>query len=298
MTVKAVKLGFVALNTGNYQAMVRHFHDVIGLPIVSESDEATFFGCGSEPHAFALYSNSDNVSGVRHIGFRLERGITLDQAAEELDRLAIPFQQKSNMLPGIDDLIEISDPDGNPLLLYADSHPSEQPYSTKGVGPNKLSHIALFVKDAVKSSDFYAAVLGFKWSDWCEDKFVFMRCNADHHSINLTTGKAAKLWHIAWELRDFSHIGHACDLLARHGRPLLWGPGRHGMGHNLFAYHRDPDGNITEFCTDMDRMGAEGIATWDPRPHHEESAQGPKIWPAGPESSNLWGIMPPPGFME
>ena len=32
----------------------------------------------------------------------------------------------------------------------------------------------------------------------------------------------------------------ACDYLSLNGYKLLWGPGRHGIGHNLFAYHRAP----------------------------------------------------------
>ena len=35
---------------------------------------------------------------------------------------------------------------------------------------------------------------------------------------------------------------------------LHWGPGRHGPGHNIFTYHRDPDGNIIELFTQLDVM--------------------------------------------
>lgn len=298
MTIQVVKLGFIGLNTTDYPGMVGHFRDVVGLPAAAQTADATFLACGSESHALALFRDAPQGRRIRHIGFRVDRAVDLDEVEKDLGRSGVAARRKSDALPGIGDLVEIVDPDGNVILLYSESQPSKAPYSTTGVGPNKLGHIAIFVKDAVRSAEFYTEVMGFRWSDWCENMFVFMRCNADHHSLNLTTGKNPRLWHIAWELQDFSHIGRACDVLSRHGKPLLWGPGRHGMGHNLFAYHRDPDGNITEFCADIDRMATEGVGHWDPRPHHEHAPQGPMIWPAGPESSNLWGIMPPPGFME
>ena len=46
-----------------------------------------------------------------------------------------------------------------------------------------------------------------------------------------------------------SRLLAAADLLASHGVKLIWGPGRHGVGHNMYTYHHDPDGNIVElFC--------------------------------------------------
>ena len=41
-------------------------------------------------------------------------------------------------------------------------------------------------------ADFYGKVLGFRISDWIGDFFVFMRCNADHHSVNFISGKNSR----------------------------------------------------------------------------------------------------------
>src|SRR5690606_29828248 len=114
-----------------------------------------------------------------------------------------------------------------------------------------------FVKDAQESARFYTDVLGFRWSDWLEDFFVFMRCNADHHAMNFLSSERRGLYHVAFELKDFAHLGRSCDILAEHGQRILWGPGRHGMGHNIFNYHRDPDGNIVELFAELDRMSDE-----------------------------------------
>jgi hypothetical protein len=54
----------------------------------------------------------------------------------------------------------------------------------------------------------------------------------------------------------------ACDTLSLAGYKLLWGPGRHGIGHNLFTYHRAPNGLITELFADSE-TGAINYGTTD-----------------------------------
>jgi catechol 2,3-dioxygenase-like lactoylglutathione lyase family enzyme len=161
----------------------------------------------------------------------------------------------------------------------------------------KLGHLAYNTPAVQKAVDFYCNVLGFRFSDSIEDFFVFLRCNADHHTINLVGGKRIKMHHIAFELRDWNHMQNACDYLSMNGYPLIWGPGRHGIGHNLFTYHRNPDGQIVELFAELDLIN-EDIGVYEPRPWHRDRPQKPKVWPNEVGASNLWGIMPSPDFLD
>ena len=67
--------------------------------------------------------------------------------------------------------------------------------------------------------------------------------------------------------------------------PNNLGPGRHGCGHNIFAYHRDPDGQIVELFGELDRM-QEDLGYFEPRMWHRDRPQVPKVWPADPAASN------------
>jgi catechol-2,3-dioxygenase len=297
MTVNVVKLGFVGLHVADRDNMKRHFHEIIGLPVSEESPEGTYLACGNEQHAISLHPSAGR-KGIRHFGLRIDRRVSLADALKGLTAAGLKAQRKSDVFPGIAETIEMTDPDGYTVFLYSDSAPAPAPYGAQGVGPFKLGHVALFVENSPKSAKYYTDVFGFRWSDWCEDLFVFMRCNADHHSLNLTNNARRGMFHVAFELRDFSHIGRACDILSANEVPIVWGPGRHGMGHNLFAYHRDPEGNTVEFMAEMDRMSDEGVGFFDPKPYHTEVPQRPKVWKFGPESSNVWGVMPPQGFMD
>ena len=101
---------------------------------------------------------------------------------------------------------------------------------------------------------------------------------------------------MAFELRDASHMQQACDLLGRRKIPLLWGPVRHGPGHNIATYHRNPDGYLIELFYDMDRMADEELGYFEPRPWHRDRPQRPKTWIGLPR--DIWGVGPSPEAAE
>ena len=140
----------------------------------------------------------------------------------------------------------------------------------------KLGHIAFHVDDPKPVADFYARVLGFRVSDWIDDFFVFMRCNADHHTVNFITGPHGTMHHIAFELRDFSHLQHACDLFGQKDIKIVWGPVRLGPGHNVAAFTRNPDDHVIEVYAELDQMKDEELGYFD-RGHGTDHPQWP-VW--------------------
>lgn len=64
-------------------------------------------------------------------------------------------------------------------------------------------------------------------------------------------------------------------------------------GHNLFTYHKDPDGNVIELFTQIDRMTDGSKGYWEPRPWHETFPMYPKTWEIDALTANLWGPFDP-----
>ena len=143
-------------------------------------------------------------------------------------------------------MLVFADPKGTVMEVFKRDAFSHQKFQQKGIVPFKLGHVAFHVTDVKHVTKFYCDVLGFRESDWMGDFFSFLRCGPDHHTINLMQTGSNRHFHTAFELRDWGHMQTACDFLVLKGYKLLWGPGRHGIGHNLFAYHRAPNGLITE----------------------------------------------------
>lgn len=293
---QATKLGFIGLNIARRDEMRRYYQDVLGLPLSESIGRDLYFACGGDHHAVSLHAGER--TGIRHLGLQIAGTGPLDDVLGALSAESIAASLRHDHIPGIPSCIELVDPNGYTLYLYRDEKACNAPLASVGIGPFKLGHVALYVRDAKAGYDFYSTVFGFRWSDWVEDKFVFMRCGSDHHTVNLLRSTKRGMFHYAFELRDWAHLGLACDLLAREKFKLLAGPGRHGLGHNLYIYHRDPDGNIVEMFADMDKMSNEALGYFDPRPHHEDFPQRPKIWPDTPETGDQWGVPIPYGFLE
>ena len=60
-----------------------------------------------------------------------------------------------------------------------------------------------------------------------------MRCGPDHHTVNFLKSERSRMHHFAFELRDAAHLVTSCDVLGRENLGIVWGPVRHGPGHNI-----------------------------------------------------------------
>jgi catechol-2,3-dioxygenase len=294
--VKINSIGYIALNTASIEKLTHYYHEVIGLHVTDQDkDGTTYFCCSSDHHHLVLYPS--DIKGIRHIGLRISPEINLEEARYALQKSGVKATIIDNPELGLKQALEIDDPDGLKIRLYAEMEPSNADYVTSGIRPVKFAHVALCVQDAKRSVRFYEEQLALKVSDWLQDFLAFMRCRVDHHILTFCTMGEARMAHMAFELEDWAHIKTACDLLAKHRVPIIWGPGRHGIGHNLFTYHRDPDGNTVELFAEMDRILDEESGLFEARPWHEDNRQGPKVWESPEFAASPWGILPPPDFL-
>lgn len=294
--MRIAKIGHVEFHTTNLEGMVSYYTDVIGLGLSARDEDGTaYLTSGSDHHDLVLRQGPENR--LDHVAYQIGGSLSLQEAADELRGQKVEVREL-DAEPGVGEALGLSDPEGNAIELYASVEPANGRPRGTGISPQKLGHLAVLVEDPQRVADFYQDVLGFRWSDWLEDFFVFLRCNADHHSANfLKSPQGRRMHHFAYELRDWAHVQLACDRLAEADVSVIWGPGRHGPGHNIFTYHRDPDGNIVELFTQLDLVLDEGLGHFDPRPWHEDNLQKPKVWEAGPKAPNAWGQGPPEGFM-
>ncbi len=115
-----------------------------------------------------------------------------------------------------------------------------------------MNHAVLYVRDARRTRDFYADVLGFRTIiEHPQGAFVFLRAPAstNHHDLALFTigaqagpsqaGRSTVgLYHIAWEVPTLADLEDMADRLRAAG--ALVGASDHGANKSLYA--KDPDG--------------------------------------------------------
>jgi catechol 2,3-dioxygenase-like lactoylglutathione lyase family enzyme len=293
--IRVRRIAHASFETPDIERQVAYYTQILGLTLVARNEEAAYLASTLDHHSVVLRHGSE--PRCTRIAFQLAPDADLDGFERQVAEQGIRTTRKSDPEPSIPVLISFTDPKGTVMEVFREREFAGQRYQAQGIVPHRLGHVAFHVEDVQKAARFYREVLGFRDSDWMADFFAFLRCGPDHHTINLVETGKVKLHHLAFEVRDWSHLQTACDFLSLNGYPLIWGPGRHGIGHNLFAYHRNPDGQIIELFAELDKMYDEDLGYFEPRPWHRDRPQRPKIWPKDPSSSNLWGIGPPQEMM-
>jgi catechol-2,3-dioxygenase len=293
--ISVKKIAHATYEVPDLEKQTEYYTEVIGLTLTEKSKDAVYLASTIDHHSVVLRGGPQ----AQCVGVGFELGLDDDLGAFEgqVQGLGVKTQRKKDPDPSISEMISFEDPKGTVLEVFKREAFSGQRYPAKGIVPYKLGHVAFHVTDVKHVTKFYCDALGFRESDWMADFFSFLRCGPDHHTINLMQTGSNRHFHTAFELRDWGHLQTACDYLSLNGYALLWGPGRHGIGHNLFAYHRSPAGLITETFAELDRMN-EDLGYFEPRPWHRDSPQKPKVWPKDPGAANLWGIMPTDEMMK
>lgn len=133
----------------------------------------------------------------------------------------------------------------------------------RGIGPADIDHITIAFSDeadARATAHVLSDGLGFAISDILvnadeEWQAAWTRVGSVHHDIGLIRCQpGASLHHLAWTLDNVEHQKRAADILASSGHALEAGPGRHGVGGNLYSYFWTPGGNRYELSAEMPRI--------------------------------------------
>lgn len=226
-------------------------------------------------------------AGLEHVAYELRSGVSLANAAERLRAAGSEPEEVEVPIRGTG--LRVSDPDGNRIVLLeralpADRKPAIAKFTDElpAFHPRRLQHFNYLTADAPALSEWYRRALGLGISDWIGEGAVWLHADRDHHVVAFLDKGYSHIHHVAFELVDWGEIRVALDHLAQHRHPIAWGPGRHTMAQNLFAYCRIPEEEIfVELFCDMEQL----------EPDHE-----PRYFPDDPHSSNAWGILPPRSY--
>jgi catechol-2,3-dioxygenase len=292
--IEVKRIRHATFATPDVEAQIEYFQSIIGLGVAARQDGRVCLA--SESEELTLVLEKAATAGCRSMAFEVSPKVELRDLGKQLRGIGISADIRSDGLPGIPEMLVFDDVDGRQIELFAQWKfvaPSEQ---VRGIAVSKLGHMAFHAPDPDRTAKFFGEVLGCRVSDRIEQNFVFMRCGTDHHALNFARSPEVSLHHMAFELRDASHMQQACDLLGRRKIDLLWGPVRQGPGHNIATYHRNPDGYLVELYYDMDRMVDEELGYFEPRPWHRDRPQRPKTWIGMPR--DVWGVGPVPGTAE
>ncbi len=290
--IKALRIGHASFETPDLAQAIAHYTEVIGLALAARDGKRAFLT--SRIGQLSIELAEGTAPRCSRLSFEVAADTDLAAVKKNLAERGVSAEIRSDPAPGMAKVLSFADPKGTAIDLFNEWQTIGNRGQVVGIGALKLGHVAFVTPDPAAMAKFYGDVLGFRVSDWIGDFFVFMRCNADHHSVNFITGKTIKMHHMAFELKDFSHLQTACDLFGERKIPIIWGPVRLGPGHNIAAFHRDPDDWVIEVYAELDQMKNEELGYFEPRPWHRDRPQRPKVW--DPKEGAIWGPPPTPDF--
>jgi catechol 2,3-dioxygenase-like lactoylglutathione lyase family enzyme len=286
--IKVKRLRHVSFASPNVEAQLDYYQSIIGLAVIGRDDRRIILGTESDELTLVLEHGA--ASRLTAIACEVAPGLDLSDLQKSLASLNIKSEVRSDTAPGIPKTLVFNDPDGLQIELFSRWDFCKPVEPIRGLAVAKLGHVALYTPDPERAAKFFGDLLGFRVSDRIEENFVFLRCGPEHHAMNFARGAEARIHHLAFELRDASHMHQACDLLGRNKFQILWGPVRHGPGHNVAVYHHNPDRYLIELYYSMDFMLDEELGYFEPRPWHRDRPQRPKTWVGLPR--DVWGVGP------
>ena len=260
-----------------------YYLDVWGLLSVGEDRQARYFRAASTGrHVLSLHPADRR--GLHHLAFSLYGREAVDAAAAELERRGTSIVTPPGDLdePGGGYGLRFLDPENRCIELSAGvaEHPNGR--SSENVAPRGLCHVGLNTRWFEQTVAFYVDFLGFRVSDWIEDRMAFLRCGRRHHVIVFSRADYPSVNHVAYVMANVDDVMKGISKLRVRGHEPAWGPGRHGPGNNVFCYYRDPAGYVNEFSSDIERI-------------EDEAAHEPAVWKRAPETADVWGTAGAPG---
>lgn len=292
--IRTIDIGFAKFSSTHREALEEYYQSVLGLHKIDSHEGYSHFASRSGAPALMLGDGDHPV--LDGAVFQIDETCETRDVIATLTTHGIAAEKRTSPYPGIAESIAFTDPAGLEIELVR-KMPIAAASDPVGLAAMRLGHISVLTPDVAGTTDFYFKVLGFKFGDSVDDFFVFMRCNTQHHTLNFIRSEKTRMHHIAFEMQHTGDLISSCDVLARRDHKLLWGPVRHGPGHNIATYHKNPAGQIIELFTEMDVMSNEAHGYYDPRPWQTDSPQYPRVWPSDGPPRDVWGPTPPPGFL-
>lgn len=276
---RVTRTSHVVLTVKDLAASKRFYTEVIGLILTAEDADALYFRGVEEACHHSLVLRKGTKPACTRIGMRMftEADLEKGKAFFEFKGCAtawvdVPHQGRT---------LHVTDQVGTPLEFCA-SMPVLPRMITKFTAQRggcalRIDHYQILTPEVRKACEFYMAA-GFRLSEYIAPKGtldlrgVFLQRKGNPHDIVFFHGTGPRLHHFAFLAPEVHHLLHACDVAGElgYGFEVERGPGRHGPGHALFVYFRDPDGHRVElFNTHYQIMDIENEpVAWDPTDHN------------------------------
>lgn len=194
------RLAHATLTTPDIERQIEYYVEVLGLHAIERSKKRAVLASRTGLEAIVL--EQGEKMGLPRLAFQVAPNSDLGELAATVKDLGLTVARRSGITPGVADAITFEDPKGTLLEIFSNYDFPNIGRSEPTLSLLKLGHVAYRCHDVQRVVKFYTEALGFRISDWRSDRFAFLRCAVDHHTINFVADEQQRLHHIAFEVKD------------------------------------------------------------------------------------------------
>ncbi|MBG6159797.1 catechol 2,3-dioxygenase-like lactoylglutathione lyase family enzyme [Labrenzia sp. EL_208] len=258
----AAYLHHLALESSTPSHLAEFYSDAMDMGLAKISDAE--WRCEGPGRRMIIVAGEDKKLSFAGMACRNADGLAALRARAGSEGLEI-LQSPSPYFG--DDAFAVRDPNGH-LICFGLAKPDT--IARKGIqGPTQ--HLTFASNDVSAFVDFYCGKLGFSLVDRVlhdngDLATAFTTSNHEHHTIACFKSDRNGIDHHSYEAGDWNYIRDWCDHFADRDIQLMWGPGRHGPGNNLFIFIEDPDGNWIEVSAELEVIYDRQVVDWPQHP--------------------------------
>jgi catechol 2,3-dioxygenase len=291
------RANYIAVHSSDPAAAARYAVDHMGFYIVHvDKDGRHYLGAnGLDPYSL-LYTPGEQ-GAVDHISYVVRNAADLTRAEAVLTNAGVDAERvERSALWRHGPSLRFKNPSGQVIELTTGVTVDvpmaalvAEPQSTPG--PICLDHAVVRAIDVAAAFKFAARTMGLKESARIVAPdgipvLGFFRCHTIFHCYAVARSQYNGLHHMQFTLKNPVAVHAAFEQMRDRGKvEIIWGPLRHGAGHNIVLYFRDYTGNIVEFSAEEEIILND--ATYVPR-----------AWPVtDPLAADEWNLSPIPAAM-
>ena len=263
-------LHHLEIQSSNPERLSNFYSNIMDMKIDKVSSDK--FLCDGPSRKIIITLGKDNT--LSHAGMVCRNENNLNGFKDFLNQKELKLKDFNSELykPGS---FSVEDPDKNVICFGVLKDKSTA--SLNGIHA-PLQHLTFASEDVESFQNFYENKLGFQVTGRVvknngELATCFTTSNHEHHTIACFKSSKKGMDHHSYEVGDWNYIKNWCDHFALNNIKLMWGPGRHGPGNNLFVFIEDIDGTWIEISAELETVHGRPV----------------KNWPQEERTLNLWG---------
>ncbi|WP_063047032.1 VOC family protein [Nocardia pseudovaccinii] len=258
------RVNYIALNARDPEAAARFATERLGFTLVHAASDGSHYLSAHGVDRYSLVYKPSDEFGLHHVSYLVHDEKVLDTAATRLQSAGVGITKHAESVEweGASS-IRFDTPAGHKLEFTTGistpipvAHLIEAPNSG-GPEPVVADHVGLGAPDFEAEEKFMLDILGQLYSSRILDPsgvqvMGFMRSPGRYlyHDVVLARTPVPWLHHLQFSLKNVDAFYQTAAALEANDVKIEWGPLRHGPGHNIALYFRDPEGYWFEYSVE------------------------------------------------